>query len=170
MTCRTYIVKPHIENQNPNNQNPQILKLTLKYKKSTTKKIEKSRFLRHSRGREILTWGVGGWGWGLEGLSEMGLRMTVVRSDTKWAALFLSDCCLPIFQNTIKRWNFTVQFSTHMIWYDDSWFCILTFFSFFFLIAKSAMLQLQSFLSFYVKEFRCLGKEELAGEERVCPK
>lgn len=50
MTCRTYTVKPHIENQNPNNQNPQILKLALKYEKSTTKKrkkkIEKSRFFK----------------------------------------------------------------------------------------------------------------------------
>ena len=43
-------------------------------------------------------------------------------------------------------------------------------FPLFFKNAKSAMLQLQSSLSFYVKEFRCLGKEELAGEERVCPK
>lgn len=26
------------------------------------------------------------------------------------------------------------------------------------------------FLSFYIKEFQCLGNVELAGEERVCPK
>ena len=169
MTCRTYIVKPHIENQNPNNQNPQILKLVLKKKKinhkEEKKKKEKSRFSGHSRGREILTWGVGGWGWGLEGLSEMGLRMTVVRSDTKWAALFLSDCCLPIFQKHTK--DGILQYNFQNIWYDDSWFCIPTFF---FFNAKSTMLQLQSFLSLYVKEFQCLGKVELAGEERVYPK
>lgn len=58
MTCRTYIVKPHIENQNPNNQNPQILKLALKYKKSTTKKRKKDRKVKifKAKQREIDTY------------------------------------------------------------------------------------------------------------------
>jgi len=58
-----------------------------------------------SRERDGLTGG--GWGRGvgcLEGLSEIGLRMTVVRSDTKWTALLLNDfCCFPMLPFSLKH-------------------------------------------------------------------
>ena len=58
--------------------------------------------------------GLTGSGWGrgvecLEGLSEIGLRMTVVRSDAKWTDLLLNDfCCFPMlfFNNKMGRTDF----------------------------------------------------------------
>ena len=64
---------------------------------------------------------------------------------------------------------YSTIFKTYDMMILDSVFPLLFIYLFLF-NAKSTMLQLQSFLSLYVKEFQCLGKVELAGEERVYPK
>ena len=68
------------------------------------KQTQKPKNPKFKRERERDT-GEGFW----EGLSEMGLRRTVVSSVIRWTALFLRDRCLAIFLALIEDTNYQQQ-------------------------------------------------------------